>query len=308
MVQAISYMAPLSRALSAVKQMLFRPWKALKWLGLGFCAWLAALGLLPIASSIFGHFWHKDDIFQALRAAGSCPLAPLPSGGLLIIGACILLMALLIAWISSRGKFMLLGNLIVNQAEVVAPWKRYRAQANSYFLFVICLRLLALLLLGGIVLSGLLLTLSDIARPACDVHWFSASIPLLLLLMVGGVIWAGVLLFLEDFVIPLMLLRAVRTLTAWGLFFELFQARPGTFILYALFKTLLSSAALALSLLLCCCFCWIIWVPYIGTLLLLPIIVCLRCYSLYFLEQFGPAYRLFQWDESSLALLQEKSF
>ncbi len=34
-------------------------------------------------------------------------------------------------------------------------------------------------------------------------------------------------------------------------------------------------------------------VPYLGTVVALPLYVFDRCYSVYFLEQFGPEYRIF---------------
>jgi hypothetical protein len=75
-------------------------------------------------------------------------------------------------------------------------------------------------------------------------------------------------------------------------------SRPGTFILYLLFQivlAILSFLVMAAAFVVTCCIaCCVAAIPYIGTVLLLPIIVFGRSYSLYFLAQFGPRYDVFQ--------------
>ena len=43
----------------------------------------------------------------------------------------------------------------------------------------------------------------------------------------------------------------------------------------------------------CCCAGCLMMLPYIGTVVLLPVLVFERSYSLYYLGQFGPAYAVF---------------
>ena len=43
----------------------------------------------------------------------------------------------------------------------------------------------------------------------------------------------------------------------------------------------------------CCCAGCLMALPYLGTVLLLPVLVFKRSYSLYFLAQFGPEYDVF---------------
>jgi hypothetical protein len=43
----------------------------------------------------------------------------------------------------------------------------------------------------------------------------------------------------------------------------------------------------------CCLTCCISCIPYLGTVLFLPLLVFMRCYSLYFLQQAGPEWRIF---------------
>jgi hypothetical protein len=43
----------------------------------------------------------------------------------------------------------------------------------------------------------------------------------------------------------------------------------------------------------CCCACCLMALPFLGTVLLLPVLVFKQAYSLYFLAQFGPEYDVF---------------
>ena len=40
---------------------------------------------------------------------------------------------IVITWLSARGKFMFLDNVVRGQARVVAPWYEYRKEGNSFF-------------------------------------------------------------------------------------------------------------------------------------------------------------------------------
>lgn len=53
----------------------------------------------------------------------------------------------------------------------------------------------------------------------------------------------------------------------------------------------------------CCLAGCLMMLPYIGTVLLLPILVFKRAYSLYFLGQFGPQYDVFGANQTSASQL-----
>ncbi len=65
-------------------------------------------------------------------------------------------------------------------------------------------------------------------------------------------------------------------------------------MLYVLLKIVISfTVGFLMAMLICCTLC-IAAIPYLGThVLLLPIHVFLRSYSLFFIEQFGPQWQLF---------------
>ena len=69
------------------------------------------------------------------------------------------------------------------------------------------------------------------------------------------------------------------------------------FILFYLMKIVISIAIGILVFtafcLTCCIACCLFAIPYIGTVILLPVIMFKRCYSVFFLEQFGDEWKFF---------------
>ena len=47
-------------------------------------------------------------------------------------------------------------------------------------------------------------------------------------------------------------------------------------------------------LIVCCILCCFLMIPYVGAVVLLPITMFKRAYSLYYLAQYGPSYNVFQ--------------
>ncbi len=74
----------------------------------------------------------------------------------------------------------------------------------------------------------------------------------------------------------------------------LLSRNAGNFILYFLFQILLAIAiavlVLAVVLVTCCIAGCLFAIPYLGTVLLLPILVFQRSYSIYYLAQYGSEY------------------
>lgn len=46
-----------------------------------------------------------------------------------------IIVGILLTWLSSRGKFMFLDNVVTDRAEVVKPWSQYKRLVNSLFLW-----------------------------------------------------------------------------------------------------------------------------------------------------------------------------
>jgi hypothetical protein len=63
---------------------------------------------------------------------------------------------------------------------------------------------------------------------------------------------------------------------------------------YYFMAFLLGIAAAILMFIACCLTCCIAMLPYVSSVVFLPIFVFFRCYSLGFLEQFGEEWRIIQ--------------
>lgn len=309
----ISYSKPLDIAWQRMKNLLFRPFDLGRWFVLGFTAWLANLaGGFPGGASeriqISDH-WEGSGLhewagggYAFLREFLDRPWAFILAG-MILVGA--LVIGLLLLWISSRGRFMFLDNLVHRRTEVKAPWTEFRDQGDSLFLWQVVYGLIVLAVMGSMMAAGILLFLpvSALDAPA------AATIPLAVLLGTVVFILLATLVFVEfflvQFVVPIMYRHRIGAGAAWKLFLTLFRERPGSFVLFGLLYLgiLLAGSLLYLAggLLTCCIGLILLAVPYIGSVLMLPL-QTLTCYlSLEFLGQFGDDFRLLKpWPEPPL--------
>jgi hypothetical protein len=296
---------PISPALERVKCVLFRPFDLGKWFVIGFCAWLAYLGETGGGSGggnyNFGnHAGHSGaDFRHALDRARDYLLNNLdwiiPLAAFLIV--VILGLGLLFLWLSSRGKFMFLHCVALNRAEVTEPWNKFASEGNSLFWFRLVLALAGMILtLPLLVIIGVMI-FKMIYRGEPDLAGIMMAIGLGLALILGAIVFAIIKKFTVDFVVPIMLLRRTKCLAAWREFYGLLAAYFWLFVLYILFQIVLGMAIGILIvmavLVTCCCAGCLMLLPYLGTVLLLPVLVFKRSYPLYFLAQFGPEYDVF---------------
>jgi hypothetical protein len=70
----------------------------------------------------------------------------------------------------------------------------------------------------------------------------------------------------------------------------LISGYPGPFILFVLFYIVLVVATAAIGCAAACVTCCIVAIPYIGTVILLPLVMTLYAFPLCFLRQFGDQY------------------
>lgn len=306
MIKTPSVLAPVGMALESVRHVLFQPFNLIKWLAIGFTAWLA---LLERGMGTGLHFnpgqWQKGQASQCGQALWEWILGHLffiiPLVVLLVIVGFVVW--LLVLWLSCRGKFMFLDNVLGNRAEIIQPWHKFRAQGNSCFLFLIFFGLAAAAVL--LVAIGLVMMVGwpDFSRSHFGWHAASAvgiSAIFLLCFVITG---ATIRVFFEDFVIPIMAMRACHIMEGWKVFFELFRRHAGIFILYLLFRIALSMAIGFITMFLCCLLCCTVLIPYVGTVILLPIHVFWRSYSVHFLGQFDKKLKMFEGGGASYITL-----
>jgi len=299
----ISVAEPVSPALERVKRVLFRPFDLGKWFTIGFCAWLAQLGeggaggnfnFNPGPRHNYGdnvrHNWAQARDYVLDNLNWIVPLV----AAVVVVG---LALWLLFLWLNSRGKFMFLHCVALDKAEVVDPWHQFAYEANSLFLFRLVLGVVAMvftlpLLIMAIVIVGKMLLAGQFVP-----NGIIGAIGFGLLFFAVAIVFAVVKKLTLDFVVPIMFLRRQRCLAAWRELGSLISGHVGTFILYFLFQIVLTIAigviVLGVVIITCCIAGCLMLLPYLGTVLLLPVLMFKRCYSLYFLAQFGRDYDVF---------------
>src|SRR5438105_12554593 len=90
--------------------------------------------------------------------------------------------------------------------------------------------------------------------------------------------------------VPVMYRRRCRAVEAFRDVTLLIWHHLGSFFLLCLFGIVLFLAVLMIGAIVTCATCCLAALPYVGTVILLPLFVCLRGFGLAFLRQFGPDY------------------
>lgn len=298
----IAYLEPLYRAWARMKLALFRPFDPGKWMVVGFTSFLAGLaggnwGVPGPSSPRTVEGPDARDILEFPSLAVRW-LTDHPGWFLLILLAAFLLvgLAILVTWLSSRGKFMFLDNVVHNRAEVVIPWRRFRALADSLFVWRLCFGLVFLALVAAVSTGGFVLFAAGYGRESALMLLFLPALGLSLLFLALTLAAGYVSLFLDSFIVPIMFRYDLTATRAWQRFLPLLKRHPGSFLLYGLFvAALFLAASLGIVLagcLTCCIGFLLVVIPYIGAVVLLPLTYAYRCFSLEFLAQFGPEFNL----------------
>ena len=207
---------------------------------------------------------------------------------------------LLVNWLSSRGKFMLLDGIVKNRGAVSEPWSDFKTEGNSLFLFRIVVGLIALV--GFLVAAGIpvLIALPDIKTGIFSEASFAAIIFGCFLVIPYIIACFAFSFFVRVFVVPTMYLKRVRAVEGMGLAWRsLCKGHLGSAVLYCLMMFLLGIVSVVVALIATCATCCIIALPYIGSVILLPITVFFVCYSITYIQQFGDDWQfLSRWCDS----------
>ena len=169
------------------------------------------------------------------------------------------------------------------------PWREYRREGNSYFLFSFVVGfgiffLIGLLILVLVVPLGLFSHRQD--------AFTGLGFALIPLIGFGFIFVILVLLFsvISHFMVPVMYRRRCSAWEAFSDVTKLILHNPGPFILFILFGIALAIGVAIIGTVVMCATCCIGGLPYVSTVLLLPAIVTLAAYKLLFLRQFGDQY------------------
>ena len=282
----IEIFKPFGEAFELMKKILFQPFEFKKWLVIGFAAWLANLGAGGGGIGDFNYPNNRREGAQKFNETiGQIP-QPVLITGICVVICVVLLLIVLFAWLRARGRFIFADCIVRNRAAIVEPWKEFRAEGNSLFLFSL---LVTLVIVPVIVIAGLVLVVpfipgGDHSEPGVG-FWIGISLTVFISVCLIF-IWT----LASQLMVPIMYRQRCRAPLAFAQAVDLVSSHPGPVLLYVLFLLLLAVAAVLMSCAVTCVTCCIAAIPYVGTVILLPIPVTLGAFWLLFLRQFGPDY------------------
>ena len=79
---------------------------------------------------------------------------------------------------------------------------------------------------------------------------------------------------------------------------------PGSVVVFVLLRIAIFIGVAILSVIVCCLTCCIGTLPYIGTVILLPVLIYVKCFTLDCLAQFGPECDVWTVDVAPVATAQ----
>lgn len=287
----IEIFKPFGAAFELTKKILFQPFDLKKWCVIGFAAFLANLSggwsfnynLNWTRDARWPYWSGTDDLATALHQI------PLWAMVLSAIAVVLLVVGIFmtLAWLSARGRFIFTDCIVRNRGAIAAPWREFRKEGNSLFLFS--------LLIAFVFLAVALFIFVPIFLPRL-VHWkpsqtrfivmISGFVLIILIVFLLALAWA----LISHFMVPIMYRHRCRAREAFAAVVSVIATYPGEIVLYCLFLLVLVLATAIVSCASMCLTCCITAIPYVGTVILLPIFVLLRSFSLLFLRQFGPDY------------------
>jgi hypothetical protein len=284
----IQVFKPFGEAFELMKKILFQPFDIKKWFIIGFAAWLANLG--GGGASFNYPYNEREDAHKLNEIISQIPHSVLIAGICAFI-AVVLFLVVLFAWLRARGRFMFIECIVKNRGAIAAPWREFRTEGNGYFVFslvaTVCLVLFTALL------SAPLVYVAIRGRFYLSLHRDRLE-PYVLLIIA---LWVFVILLIVfawalivNFMVPVMYRRRCGAYKVFRAATSLIARHPGEIVLYCLFLIILAMACVMVGCMVTCATCCIAAIPYVGTVILLPVSVLLRSFSLLFLRQFGPDY------------------
>jgi hypothetical protein len=283
-ISLIDHVAP---SIAHTKAILFAPFNVSRWLAIGLCAWLATLSESG-GPNLLSEEYNKP-LNQVQNTLASHPML---LGALLIFSIAFTIMVI---WISSRGRFMFYHCVLYNSNQVAHPWHYYQHLAASLFRFRLILAIIGILL--GMGFMGLIISAAGSTFQISDLPLLlpqSAFLMPLLLIILGLLICD---MLTNDFVIPIMHKHTLTCTAAWSVVWGTVGASKLNIFWYLLFKAMVAmavgSAFLFLGLITRDAIYQMLMIPYIGALVLLPILTFKRTFALHYLRQFGPDFDLF---------------
>jgi len=284
----------VDRAWQRMRVVLFRPFSLTRWLGIGFCAWLASFG-----SGNGANFQERGSeggsgkslLDELARKVVEFFNNPVQLSAVTIGVLFVLVIYVLILRLKSRGDLMFVRRWYYPDDTLGECWRESRGSADKFFGWR--LRFYGLLLLAALLNAGYFYKSFLLPYVHCGCVWDMVYAQSLAVTGVTAVMLWFVLVIGEsfgvDFVVPILYWHDVTVAQAWRKVFKLCNQFPGAVILYML--TLLGmwicfALALVLAVLLTCCIAALpLIIPYVGVVCLLPVYFFFRGYPICFITQ-----------------------
>jgi len=284
----IQIFRPFGEAFELMKKILFHPFDLKKWFVVGFAAWLANLGG---GGGSFNYPYNEREDAHKLNETISQIPHPILITGICALIVVVLLFIVLFAWLRARGRFLFIDCIVKNRGAIAEPWREFRTEGNSYFLFsltaAVCLALFAALLSAPLIYLAIRGRFYlSLHRDRLEPYMLLITALWLFIIVLAVFGWA----LIVNFMVPVMYRRRCRAYEAFRAATSLITRHPGEIVLYCLFLIVLVVACVMVGCIVTCATCCIAAIPYVGTVILLPVFVLLRSFSLLFLRQFGPEY------------------
>ena len=280
----IEIFAPFEQAFETTKQILFRPFDLKKWFVIGFPAWLATYFSGGGGFNYNRGFDKSDWNWKAHTSGLNFSLHDMPPWiiPVVIVGALLVIaLIVLMLWLNARGRFMFTDCIVRNRGAVAVPWREYRAEGNGFFVFQLVVTFCSLIVFGGLALLFVL-----------GWHWKHSLLPISLLILIALAFFLVALVvgLIVKFMVPVMYRQRCTALEAFRAIWQLVLANPLVFLLFGLFYIVLCIAGAMIGCLAACLTCCLAALPYLGTVILLPLVMFLFTYPLCFIGQFGDPY------------------
>jgi hypothetical protein len=285
----IEIFKPFGEAFELMKKILFQPFDLKKWFVIGFAAWLANLGSGG-GFNFRSNYAGRSDWKELSDAINQIP------HWLLVLGVSVLVvlfivLAVVFVWLRARGRFMFVDCIVKNRGAVAEPWREFQKEGNSYFLFSLVAAFVFVIFAALVSLPLIILAIRGryylyLHRGRLDVYVLLVIAAWVFVILLVIIAWT----LIASFMLPVMYRRRCRAYEAFRAAASLIAAHPGDIVLYCLFLIVLAIAAGLISCFAACVTCCIAAIPYIGTVILLPIYIVLGSFSLCFVRQFGSDY------------------
>ncbi len=251
MAQLLSAVDAVSPAFETTRKLLFQPFRFRKW------ARLAVITLLSGELGGGGGNGGTNFSFPAPSDSDkdlvSSFVAAQPFDWLLqnlvwvaVIVAAGVGLALVLLYVNSIFRFLLLDAVLFDRYELGEGWRRWQTQGASYFYWQLCLSVAVMGTLGlAVGLPVYYAWRADVFKNPGEHLGLLIGGGILLFFVLIGIVIAGavIALFARDFVVPLMALENIGVLESWGRVRPMLSAEKWSYTGYLGMKIVLAIAA-----------------------------------------------------------------